>query len=95
MVDFNIPDNWEIRYSKYVGDLTLFDRTIYSKNKNELATKRIGERTFITFDVKKSTPLMIEISEAKEIIADIDILEKSSIIKIVKEYLTCQMIVNR
>ena len=38
---------------------------------------------------------MIEISEAKEIIADIDILEKSSIIKIVKEYLTCQMIVNR
>ena len=89
MVKMDIPQSWQIRYSKYIGDLTLFDDRIYQKKQEELVSEKISDDVYFTFDKKTGRLMMVEIGDAKSIIPDIDNMDKSFIINKIKEYILC------
>ena len=83
----DIAPSWKIRYSKYVGDLTLFDEDIYDRKTSDLELKKVSDCAYVTLDKIKNVPVMVEIGNAEVIIPNIDNMEKDSIINKVKEYL--------
>ena len=82
----NIMEDWDIRYSDYVGDLTLFDKKIGQTNRSFLRTD-IDDRTAVTYDTRTNEPIMVEIRNADEVISGIGKLDKREVIKKAKEYL--------
>lgn len=81
-----IAPTWEIRYSKYVGDLFLFDEMMYNKTREELVSRKRGDIT-LTYDRKNGELLMVEVDDAEKMIPGIEEKEKSDIINKVKECL--------
>lgn len=77
-------DTWEVRYSKYVGDLSVFDKKIYNIESDKLHTNQIKDGVFITVDASNHL-MMIEIRDADKVINGIDKMNKSSILNTVKE----------
>lgn len=87
-MNVDIKTNWEIRYSRYVGVLVLFDESIYRISKESLKTEIVdGNDTKITFDRANGEPLMIQMPNPSRIIPNIDDMEKIYIINKVKEYI--------
>lgn len=83
-MNIDITPNWEIRYSEYVGDLYLFDKIIYNKDRQELFSEKKNNMT-LTYDAKSNKLLMVEISSAKNIVPNIEKKDKIYIINKVKE----------
>lgn len=76
---------WEIRYSKYIGDLSIFDKKIYSMQTKDLHSVQIKNGIFVTVDNSNNQPMMIEVRDADKKISGIDKMDKTSIINTVKE----------
>lgn len=82
-----IDSSWEIRYSEYVGTLTMFDPEAGLLNSDEIRKDYINEN-LVLISLKKTGKLMIvEVYDADRIVKDIDQLDKNEVIKIIKEYI--------
>lgn len=78
-------DTWEVRYSKYVGDLSVFNKDIYAMKAEELRSDQIEKDIFVTINSLDNRLMMVEVKDADRKIAGIDKMNKDSIINIVKE----------
>lgn len=84
MVDCDMC-NWEIRYSKHIGDLSIFSKEIYGANEKNLQLKQVRNGIYITINRSSGKIMMIEIQDADKKIIGIDKMHKSSIINKIKE----------
>lgn len=81
-----INDNWEIRYSQYVGDLTIYDKRIGTMDSSKLRTDIYGAIK-VSYDSETGIPYVIELEDAADFIPDIDKKSKNSIINNIKEFI--------
>ncbi len=82
--------NWDIRFSKYVGVLTLFDPQIGSTERNLIVGEKVYD-TKLAFNKITGSLLLAEIDNARQVLGiDIDKFSKIEIIDKVKEYLSEQ-----
>ncbi len=88
MVTNTINADWQIRYSKYVGDLIIFDDDIYSKEKKELELKKNNDGELLVFEKQNGRLLMVKLENPEKIVPNIDIMNKSCIINKIKEYIS-------
>lgn len=77
-------DAWDIRYSKYVGDLVLFDERIAQIDRTNLKAN-LYKDAVVTVD-EDDRPVMIEIRNADSLFGDLNNMSKQEIIHKVKEY---------
>lgn len=81
----DMSDSWEIRYSSFVGELILFDPSIYGRNRSSLQREDVSTDMYIVRGRFDKKIMMVQISHANMKIPNIDKMTKSSIIEAVKE----------
>lgn len=80
----NIDKTWDIRYSQYVDDLTIFDTRINGMNKDDLHAN-IKDGITIAYERKTKRLVMVEVKNASKLIKDINNLTKEEVIYKLKE----------
>ena len=78
-------ENWNVRYSHHVGDLTVFSEKIGRLGLDKRKTKPLEDDVFISYNVDTNELLMVEIMDAEKRISDIENLSREALIERVKE----------